>query len=96
MKGGGEKKISEVLGQVFKTTKLAPQYYHQKINDIWQKQMGPTISGYTKTISLRKQTLYIQIQSAPLKQELSMSRDKILAMINRELGEPYLKEIHIQ
>ena len=96
MKGGGEKRISEIFGDVFKTTKLAPEYYHQVVREIWTKQMGPTITGYTKALNLRQRTLYIQIESAPLKQELSMSKGKILEMINRELGEEYLQAIHIQ
>jgi len=95
MKKEGEKLIGEIFGEVFKTGKLGPQFYHQKISNIWHSQMGPSISGYTKALNLRKRKLYIHIESAPLKQELSMSKDKILEMINRELKEPYLKEIHL-
>jgi len=95
MKKEGEKKIGEIFSQVFKTGKLGPQYYHQKISKIWETQMGPSINGYTKALNLRKRRLYIHIESAPLKQELSMSKDKILEMFNRELKETYLEEIHI-
>ena len=96
MKKEGEKKIGEIFTQVFKSGKLAPTYYHQRISKIWETEMGPTITGYTKALNLRKRKLYIHIESAALKQELAMSKDKVMAMLNRSLGEPYLEEIHIQ
>lgn len=96
MKKEGEKKIGEIFTQVFKSGKLGPQYYHQRIASIWEKEMGPSINGYTKALNLRKRKLYIHIESASLKQELSMSKEKVMAMINRSLGETYLEEIHIQ
>jgi hypothetical protein len=45
---------------------------------------------------VRKNVLYLSIISAPLKQELSYSKDKIKAMINRELGEEYLEDVVIR
>ena len=96
MKKEGEKKIGEIFSQVFKSRKLAPTYYHNRITAIWKDEMGPAINSYTKALNLRKRTLYIHIESAALKQELAMSKEKVMAMINRALGETFLEEIHIQ
>jgi hypothetical protein len=38
----------------------------------------------------------VDIDSAALRQELSFGRDKILKMINQELGEQYLEEVIIR
>ena len=38
--------------------------------------MGKAIANYTKDIKLRKNKLYLTIESAPLKQELSFGKEK--------------------
>lgn len=63
------------------------------IRQIWAAKMGTTINQYTREISLRKGKLFIQIQSAPLKQELSYQRDKIRDMMNAQLGERVVAEV---
>ena len=62
----------------------------------WYEMMGPTITKYTKSINLRKTTLYITIESAALKQELSFSKEKIKDRMNEELGEEHIQTVVIR
>ena len=45
--------------------------------------------------NLNKSILYIKISSAPLKQEMSYNKAKILQMINDEFGQGFIKEVII-
>jgi predicted nucleic acid-binding Zn ribbon protein len=63
------------------------------IRQTWSAKMGTTINQYTREINLRKGKLFIQIQSAPLKQELSYQRDKIRDMMNAKLGAKVVEEV---
>ena len=53
---------------------------------IWQELMGPTIASRTDRMFIKKKTLYVNINSAPLKQELNMSKTKVLKLINEKMG----------
>ena len=67
-----------------------------KIISLWTSIMGPTISRYTRDIKVtRKGKLLLTIESASLRQELSMGKDKIKKVLNEELGEEYIKEVVI-
>lgn len=66
-----------------------------RVQEEWHKIMGAPISKYTKEISLKKGKLYVKVESAPLKQELSYSRDKIKELFNKELGEEIIREVII-
>lgn len=57
--------------------------------------MGPVVSGYTRKIRLDEHTLLLYIDSASLKMELSIMKEKILEQINERLGETYVKEVRI-
>ena len=58
--------------------------------------MGPTIDRHTQDIFLKNRILYIKITSAPLKQELRFSRDRMLEFVNKAIDEEnYVQQVII-
>ncbi len=96
MKEANEKKLGQVLKELMNAPHLKSKFFQSKIKHSWKKLMGVSIATYTKSIALRKHTLYLQIESAPLRQELSYAKDKIKEILNEELGETYIKEVVIR
>ena len=78
------------------TYRLKARLNQTKIQAIWESLMGQSIAKYTKDIKIRKNKLYLTIESAPLRQELSYGKEKIAKMINQELGEDFIKEVVIR
>jgi predicted nucleic acid-binding Zn ribbon protein len=78
------------------TYRLKNRLNQTKIQQLWNSVMGNSISRHTSDLKVRKNKLYITIESAPLRQELSFGRDKIRRMMNQELGEEYLEEVVIR
>ena len=70
--------------------------YQNKVKEIWVLNMGNTINSYTKEIKLRGKKLFISIGSAPLRQELSYSKTKIIDIVNEGLGEEYITDVIIR
>lgn len=52
----------------------------------WEKVMGKTIASRTTKIFFSKKTLFVQLSSAPLKQELQKSKDQFLKLVETEIG----------
>ncbi len=96
MKRHNDQKIKDVLGDMINDFRLKPKLNQTKIRDIWAAMMGPQIDRYTQKITLRNQKLFVTIDSAPLRQELSYGREKILKNLNETLGEEYLTDIIIR
>lgn len=63
------------------------------IESIYRSEMGPVVSSYTEKIYLRGTKLYIHIQSAPLRAELQTSRQHLMDMLNKALGEEIVTEV---
>lgn len=80
---------------LYTNTKLSDGIVTAQIEEIWKKDMGAAISGYTSSILYKEQILYIKITSSPLKKELIMGRDKIVALINEALGHEAVREVRI-
>ncbi len=88
--------LKELFELMIKEHKMKPKLYEAKLRDAWPQIMGKLIDKYTIDISLRKTTLYLRISSAPLKNEFIMSKPKFIDLINKQLGEEYVKDIVIR
>lgn len=88
--------LKEVLKQMANSKKFRTKLLKTKIVSLWGRIMGPTILQYTKHIDVSRGTLYLTIESATLRQELSYGKTKIQKIINDELGESYIKEVIIR
>lgn len=88
--------LKDALKEMLEVYRLKAKLNQTKINAVWAKLMGTAISRYTSEIKLRRNKLYITIDSASLRQELSFGKEKILKIINEELGENYIEEVIIR
>ena len=58
-----------------------------KVQKLWQETMGSNVNSYTKEITLKNKTLYVSLSSSVLRQELSYGKQKIVDLINKEIGD---------
>jgi hypothetical protein len=91
-----QKSIGEVLQQLMKQSRLSNGLLTAKIEDIWLDTMGKTIAGYTDSIRLQGNTLFITTSVAPLKQELRYQKTLIIQRMNEALGNSIIHELVIQ
>jgi hypothetical protein len=85
--------VGDILNQIIKTNKLEPGLNQVSVVDAWKNLMGNGVNNYTRNVALRNGTLYVELTSAVLREELSYGKDKIIKMINEELGKEVVKEV---
>ena len=78
--------ISDALKEFVEKNKLQTGLDKVNVREVWNSQMGPAIEKYTTSIKLDRETLYVQLSSSVLREELSYGREKIIRMLNEELG----------
>jgi hypothetical protein len=90
---GDHKPISNVLSDFIKSNRLQEGLDKISVNDAWKKVMGKAIMNYTTAVQLDGDTLYVQLSSSVLREELSYGREKIIKMINEELGKDLVEKL---
>jgi predicted nucleic acid-binding Zn ribbon protein len=95
MKRHNDQKIGDALKDMLDKYRLNSKFNQTKIKSLWESLMGPSISRYTKDIVVRRKKLFVTLESSPLKQELSLGKEKIKNIINDELGEEFIEEVVI-
>ncbi|MEC3906991.1 DUF721 domain-containing protein [Tamlana sp. 2201CG12-4] len=85
--------ISDALKEFVETNKLEKGLNKVNVAEAWSKLMGNGVNNYTTSIHLERETLYIQLSSSVLREELSYGKQKIINMINEELGKEIVKKL---
>ena len=88
-----ESSIGEVLKAFIETNKLQDGMDKIDVQQAWKSLMGNGVNSYTKEVVLKGSTLYVALTSAVLREELSYGKQKIISMINEELGKEVIKEV---
>jgi hypothetical protein len=63
------------------------------VANAWTELMGNGVNSYTSAVRLQGSTLYVELSSSVLREELSYGKEKIIAMINEALGKPIVKKL---
>ncbi|MGN8036901.1 DUF721 domain-containing protein [Chitinophaga sp. 22321] len=92
----GTTSIGDALREFMNKSRMKPRLIEVRIQDNWEKLMGKTIARYTQSIQLIDNKLIVTTTVAPLKQELTYSKDKIIKLVNEMLGENIVKEVMIR
>lgn len=79
--------IKDLMGSFIKENKLDKGLNKIHIEEAWVKLMGAGVATYTTSVRLQNGTLMIGLSSSVLREELSYGKDKIIKMINEEMGE---------
>ena len=88
-----ESSIGDVLKQIIQVNKLQSGMDQVSVKDAWVSLMGNGVNSYTKNVVLKGSTLYVELTSAVLREELTHGKSKIIAMINEELRRDIVKEV---
>ncbi|WP_303317143.1 DUF721 domain-containing protein [Flavivirga abyssicola] len=85
--------ISDALKEFVETNKLEKGLNKVNVADAWANLMGNGVNNYTASVNLEHNTLYVQLTSSVLREELSYGKQKIINMLNEELGKEIIKKL---
>ncbi|WP_299437373.1 DUF721 domain-containing protein [uncultured Aquimarina sp.] len=85
--------INNVLKDFVSENKLQKGLDKVEVRDIWEQIMGPAINKYTRNIKLDRETLFIELTSSVLREELSYGKEKIISNLNEALGRELIKKL---
>ncbi len=85
--------ISDLMKTVIKENNLTKGMRQMNVKEVWEKLMGNGVVSYTDSVQLQNKTLIVKLKSSVLREELSYGKDKIIKMLNEELGEVLITKL---
>ena len=85
--------VKDLMGAFLKENNLSKGMQKLKVEEVWAKLMGQGVVSYTEKVQLQNKTLVVSLSSYVLREELSYGKEKIISMMNEELGEKLISKI---
>ena len=85
--------IQDVLKAFVDTNNLQSGLDKVNVREAWTNLMGNGVNNYTTAIELKHQTLYVQLSSSVLREELSYGNEKIIKMLNEAIGKDIITKL---
>ena len=85
--------IEDLMKSFIKENNLSKGMQKLKVAETWTKMMGPGVATHTTSVKLQNKTLIIQLKSSVLREELSYGKDKIIKMMNEEMGDEVISKL---
>lgn len=93
MKRTNAQSVGDIINQVLRQERLDVRLDEQRALAMWPQLVGPGINRYTTARSVKDGVLTFTISSAPLRNQLMLSRSSLITRINEALGREVIKEI---
>lgn len=88
-----EQKLGEVIKEIIAEFHLGKKLNEARVIGSWEKIVGDMIARHTVQLRIVNQILFVEVDSAALRNELTYAREKIRKKLNKIAGEELLKEV---
>jgi len=85
--------FKQALGKFLKSEKLEDRFNEKQLIHSWAKIMGEPIAKRTTRVFIKDKTLFVTLSSAPLKQELTMAKQKVLNLLEKEFNTRVVEDV---
>lgn len=85
--------LGDILKDFIASGKLEKGLHEVSAQEAWHNVMGEAISKYTMQVMLEGETLYVQLSSSVLREELSYGKEKIIRLLNEALDKELIKKL---
>jgi hypothetical protein len=90
---GNTVSFKDAFDEMLKTLNLRKKYKEQSVMSYWRNMMGEAITERTLRVFIKERILYVELSSAPLKQELNLAKKMIIMQLNQVVGEKVIEDV---
>ena len=93
LRNADTQKLDHEIKNLLKSFHLEEKFDEAQLISSWEKIMGKSIAKRTNRIYIKDRKLFIEVSSAPLRNELSISKSKILSLFLIEFEKAIVDDI---
>ncbi len=94
-KGGNTHHIGDAIRELLRQYQIQSKFDETNLVASWERLLGKPVAKHTRKVFIRNKVLFVELDSASLKNDLNLHKTQILALFAREFGPDVLKEIII-
>lgn len=91
-----EKPLKLAIKQLMRAYGYQKQLDKLELLKIYEEEVGHLFSNHTKEVNFKEGILYVYLDSAALKQELSYVKEGLVQKLNKKMGKTLVEKIVIK
>lgn len=88
-----QQSLGEALREFISSNNLQSGIDEVNVREAWERVLGNGVNHYTRSVTLRKEVLYVSLSSSVLREELSLGTSRIIEMLNEDLGKEVIQKL---
>lgn len=85
--------LKEAIDAMIDSYKLRGKFDQNKLISSWETMMGKPISRRTEKLFIKEKVLFVKLNSAPLRHELTIAKVKVLEIIHRSFDKELVSDV---
>jgi len=85
--------LKDAINSMMESYKIKGKFDENKLIGSWDALMGAPIAKRTEKIFLKEKVLFVKLNSAPLRQELTIAKSKVLEIIHRHFDKDLVTDV---
>ena len=91
-----EEKIDKVLDKFITQFGYEKRFKENEVIEVFSEIMGPFLMKKVKSVYVNQHKLFLQLTSAPFKEEIKMQKTVLVQQINKKLNNDFLKDVVVR
>lgn len=83
----------DAIRELLDTYRIKSKFSQTEVKASWEQLMGKAIASRTTKLFFKKNVLFVELSSAALKQELNMSKSKVVDILQQKFGKSVVEEV---
>jgi hypothetical protein len=88
-----EKPLKDVIREFVEVYRLKGKLNQYRLIERWEPVVGKMIAKHTKGLSINRKTLYVEMDSSIVRNEVYLLKSKIIDELNKGFGETIIDNI---
>ncbi|MCX6251173.1 MAG: DUF721 domain-containing protein [Bacteroidetes bacterium] len=93
MKHSNDLSLGDAIKEFLQAYRLEDKLNETRIIKSWEKVLGKLVANHSRDLYIRNRVLYVKIDSAALRNELSYAKEKIVKALNKEVKADVIKDV---
>ena len=89
----GTTTLKDAIGQLLRHYQLQTRFNETYLEAFWGRMMGQAIASRTSRVYVRDRKLHVEISSAPMRHELVNAKQKLIQLINKDMGSDVIDDV---
>jgi predicted nucleic acid-binding Zn ribbon protein len=93
MRKNNTQALSEVVQDLVAAFNLEQKLSEARVMNAWDEILGKAFSSHTSRMYIKDRILFVQIDSAVVRNELIMMRERLVRALNEKAGKKVIEQI---